>query len=145
MTKAVFDTNVLLSGFLWGGYPNLLLRSAKEGRISLQLSIDIVQEFEDVLAREKFQERLAALGLGIDDIVNDLAGFTEISDVITDLKVVEEDEDDNKFIACAIAAQSKYIVSGDKHLLDLKKFRSVRIVNPSEFYTECIRKVRGKT
>lgn len=142
MTRAVFDTNVLISGFLWGGYPNLLLRSAKEGRISLQLSIDIVQEFEVVLARGKFQERIAALGIVIDDIVNDLAGFAEISDVITDLKVIAEDEDDNKFIACAIATQSKYIVSGDKHLLDLKKFKSVRIVTPAEFYTACIRKVK---
>ena len=144
MIKTVFDTNILISGFLWGGYPNLLLRSAKEGRVSLQLSMDIVQEFEDVLTRDKFQKRLAALGTGIDDIVNDLAGFAEISDVITDLKVVVNDEDDDKFIACAIATQSKYLVSGDNHLIDLKKFRSVSIVTPLEFYMACIRKAKKK-
>ncbi len=46
---------------------------------------------------------------------------------------VAEDPTDNKFISCAAAAGAKYIVSGDRHLLDLETFRDIRIMPPTEF------------
>jgi predicted nucleic acid-binding protein len=41
--------------------------------------------------------------------------------------------DDNRVIECAAAAGSGFIVSGDKHLLDLSQFRNVRIVKLADF------------
>ena len=43
------------------------------------------------------------------------------------------DPDDDKFISCAIDGQCYYVVSGDKDLLTLKKYRHVKIVTVSEF------------
>jgi len=47
--------------------------------------------------------------------------------------VIKEDPADNKFLECALAADAKYIVSGDRHLLSLKTFKSIRILPPTEF------------
>jgi len=44
-----------------------------------------------------------------------------------------EDPEDDKFIRCASAAGAKYIISGDRHLLALKKFQKIKILSPSEF------------
>jgi hypothetical protein len=48
---------------------------------------------------------------------------------------------DEKFLSCALAANVKVLVSGDRHLLDLKQYKSVRIVTAREFYEENIHKI----
>jgi len=45
------------------------------------------------------------------------------------LSVIREDPDDDRILECATAANSEYIVSEDKDLLRLGKYRSTRIVN----------------
>lgn len=40
------------------------------------------------------------------------------------------DPDDDKFIACALAAGTKLIVSGDKHLLDVNGYRGIEVLKP---------------
>ena len=49
------------------------------------------------------------------------------------IKVVKDDPDDDVFIECALAGDADYIVSGDKHLLDLKSYGKIKIVNAAEF------------
>ena len=49
------------------------------------------------------------------------------------VSVIKEDPADNKFLECAVAADAKYIVSGDRHLLSLKVFKGTRILQPTEF------------
>ena len=41
--------------------------------------------------------------------------------------------DDDAVLACALAAQATYIVSGDPHLLGLKRYRSIQIISPHTF------------
>jgi uncharacterized protein len=43
------------------------------------------------------------------------------------------DPDDNKFIECAVASQSKIIVSGDKHLLDISGYKGIEVIKPRRF------------
>lgn len=49
------------------------------------------------------------------------------------LKVVVDDPDDDKFVECAVAAGATAIVSGDQHLLTLKRYREIEVVTASEF------------
>jgi len=49
------------------------------------------------------------------------------------IKVVDDDPDDNKFLECAVAFDSKIIISGDKHLKEIKKYMAIEIVSPKEF------------
>lgn len=49
------------------------------------------------------------------------------------LTVIKDDPKDDKFLECAIEAKADFIVSGDHHLKDLKQFRYIKIVSPTEF------------
>lgn len=59
------------------------------------------------------------------------AAFVEPEESITS---VEDDPDDDKFLEAAVAGTVDYIVSGDRHLLDLESFRGIEIVDPRTFY-----------
>ncbi len=43
------------------------------------------------------------------------------------------DPDDDKFLACALARDSKLIVSGDKHLLNVSGYKDVEVLKPRTF------------
>jgi len=47
--------------------------------------------------------------------------------------VVEDDPSDNKILECALEAEADYIVSGDRHLLDLREYRGIKILSSGEF------------
>jgi len=49
------------------------------------------------------------------------------------ISAISEDPADNKFIECAVAADVKYIISVDRHLLNLKLFKGILILPPAEF------------
>ena len=51
------------------------------------------------------------------------------------------DADDEKFLSCALAANVEVLVSGDRHLLNLKQYQFVRIVTAREFYEENVHKI----
>ncbi len=53
--------------------------------------------------------------------------------VVSEDIVVLADTSDNKFIEAAIKGGTDYIVSGDKHLLDLKEYKSIPIITAREF------------
>ena len=50
------------------------------------------------------------------------------------VRVVKDDPDDDKIIECAIDGEAVVIVSGDRHLLKLKSYKGIRIINPREFW-----------
>lgn len=51
----------------------------------------------------------------------------------THLKVILDDPDDDRILECALEGGANYLVSGDHHLLDLKRYRQVRIVTARQF------------
>ena len=46
---------------------------------------------------------------------------------------IDTDPTDNKFLACALEVKADYIVSGDNHLLELKHFHGIQIVDAKAF------------
>ncbi len=46
---------------------------------------------------------------------------------------ISADADDDKFLACAVTGSVGYIISGDKHLLDVAKYRNTTVVKPRQF------------
>ena len=48
-------------------------------------------------------------------------------------KIIINDPDDDKFIDCAVEAHADYIITGNKHLLDLKNFGKIEIIKPEVF------------
>ena len=56
-----------------------------------------------------------------------------LSHILKQARLTVEDPDDNKFIECAIASQSKLIVSGDKHLLKISGYKDIKVLKPRQF------------
>jgi len=132
MIRVVIDTNVFVSSF-FGGNPRKIIDLWKNGSIVLCLSQEIIEEYLAVLNR---------LGLDNTKEISNLTrlfaeGYNSIFTAKTSkLEVVKEDVEDNKFLECAVALNSKIIVSGDKHLTSIRKYIDIVIMSPHEFI-EC--------
>ena len=124
----VLDTNVIVSGVLWGGKPGQLLQACIEEKVINHTSPDIIKELERVLNYSKFQLTEGE----IIKIVNLVLNVSKVIRPEGKIEVVDEDPGDNKYLECAVASKSNYIVSGDKHLLKLGTFGKIKIVKPSE-------------
>ncbi|MDI6795241.1 MAG: putative toxin-antitoxin system toxin component, PIN family, partial [bacterium] len=60
-------------------------------------------------------------------------GLVAIIDIKEMVPYVEADSDDDIFLNCALNSEAKYVISGDKHLLNLKHVGEILIVSVSEF------------
>ena len=132
--RITLDTNVLVSAFIAKhGHPALLLELAVtlEG-IPLVLSEPILKELEDVLSRDEVRGRFTYAAKDIREIVRSITRSAEILRPKSKFKTVKEDPKDDVVLNTAHDGNADYIVSGDNHLLKLRKFRGIRIVNPRE-------------
>ena len=136
--NVVFDTNVFISALLWEGIPHELLVLAENGILKIFASIEMIEELEDVLKRPKFQQRIRKLQTSVPELMLGVVNLVEIIlpkiTVPITLNELPEDRDDVMFLECAIAAQVKYLISGDQHLLSLNMVRNIHVLTPSEFY-----------
>jgi len=127
--RFVFDTNTVVSALLMKrSVPREALDEA-QNHGKLLISIDVLNELNDVLRREKFnkyvteEERLQFLSAMVRDAVH-----INVTETIAECR----DPKDDKFLELAINGKADYIVTGDKDLLVLNPFRNVEIVKPSE-------------
>jgi uncharacterized protein len=63
----------------------------------------------------------------------ELLPYVEVVNPRRRLRVVERDPSDNKFLECAITGKARVIISGDKDLLSIGRYRSVSIQSPAQF------------
>jgi len=130
MVRAVFDTNVLISSLIRSGKPRLLWNKVIKGEIELIISREILSEFNNVARRPKLRRYVSLKRLRRFNLV--LIRRAEIIEVRTHLPQITEDPDDNVIVETALDGRADYIVSGDKHLLILKEFRGIKIINVEE-------------
>ena len=133
----VVDTNVLISAILWKGPPSDALKIILE-KYSLVQSQSTLKEFEKVIKREKFARILEKRGLTIETVIETLITQSRLYDVSkkaesTARAVKIEDVDDLIFIELGLEANAKFVVSGDKHLLELDEVENIRILSVAEF------------
>jgi putative PIN family toxin of toxin-antitoxin system len=128
MKRVVLDTNLLVSSALGGALVSILERWDAEA-FTVIVTTDIVDEYFEVLNRPKFELKQEV----IDKVARYIYQFSEFVAPEEKLQFVQPDPKDDKFLEAAIAGKADLIVSGDKHLLDLKKYRSVRIITGREF------------
>ncbi len=83
-----------------------------------------------MISREKFQDYIEERDV-IDflEVLNTTVKFVGVKSRI---KVVKEDPEDDVVLATAYDGRADYVVSGDRHLLKLKKFRRIKIVTVVE-------------
>ena len=122
--RVVVDTSVFLPGVFFGGPPRDVLAAWLASRIEMVVSGEIIQEYLRVGVR------LSARFPGADlDRVLDMVAETAMLVSAPALpEPVCEDRDDDKFLACAVAAGARYVVSSDRALLATSPYRNVTVI-----------------
>ena len=129
--RLVLDTNVVASAVLWGGVPRLLLQTGREKRVELFTSAALLAELTDILGRRKFDKKIAASTMTVDQLVDRYAALAALVRP-TPTPRIAPDPDDDVVIGTALAAKADLIVTGDKPLLSVAEYQGVRIVGVSQ-------------
>ena len=130
----VLDTSVIISALLSAeGPPAQIIDLWEAGVFDVAISTPLLDELKRALDYpqvKKFQKMTP-------DEINTLLGRWSTLSVYVEpevaLEVVEDDPDDNRVLECAVAAKVNYIISGDKHLLDLGEYRGIEVLPPAGF------------
>lgn len=126
MLKFVFDTNVFVSALISKkGNPALLLDKVGKS-YTLFISKDILSELKDVISRYKFGYTDEEVNTFIEAIIS----FSNIVNPEVEIDAIKDDPDDNRILECAVTSGASYIVSGDRHLLELTEYRKIKIITP---------------
>jgi len=127
--RVVIDTNVFVSGLNFAGKPGEILELFIKGDIEVFISPFILSEIERIF-RERFE-----WGEGnIHRVLNRIKRQTILVHPRNKVSVIEENDDDNRILECAIEGEVQFLISGDrKHLLPLKEYQRIKIVSPAEF------------
>lgn len=126
MLKFVFDTNVFVSALISKrGNPALLLDRVRKS-YTLFISKDILDELKDVISRDNFGYTDVEVNTFIEAIIS----FSDIVNPEIEIDAIKADPDDNKILECAVTSGASYIVSGDRHLLELTEYGKIKIITP---------------
>jgi uncharacterized protein len=130
--KVVFDTNVWISIFMEKRLRDEFSRVKQN--LTVYVSEEVGLEISKVLQYPQVIEIISKIGLRERDVFRILTVNSKRVKPKVKLQVINEDAEDNKILECALAAGADIIVSGDKHLLKLGKFKKTRILTPREFF-----------
>jgi putative PIN family toxin of toxin-antitoxin system len=131
--RVVLDTNVVISATLIrGGNEDRILRAWQRGAFELVLSPQILEEMGRALSYERVRK---FRWMRDDEIISLLQTLAEESCLVPgNLRVqASRDPEDNKFLEAAIEGNARYLVTGDKDLLELKAYKGARIITPAGF------------
>lgn len=127
--RIVVDTNVLISGVFFGGFPRKILNEIVENRLIACATTEIIDEYEEIV-QEMINRKQGYIN---HELLTPLVQALEVVEPITHVEL-SRDPDDDKFLGCAKDAKAIYIVSGDKDLLVLEKFADIEIITAKEFW-----------
>lgn len=129
----MLDTNVVVSGLLWGGHSRRLLELALTDVIALYSSPVLVDELSQTLHYAKLAKRITALQTTAQALVAHYNATVTLVVPKQVSRVISQDADDDQVLACAVEARAHLIASGDQHLHSLSgNYQGVRIVTPAE-------------
>jgi putative PIN family toxin of toxin-antitoxin system len=129
--KAVIDTNVWISAFIYSGNEKRIVEKAIEGEFQSVIIIHIIEEFKRVML-DKFDFP----GKDIFDAINEIIQISEIIEFEDLPNVKLKDKADVKIVNAAVASECDYLITGDKEIKGLRKIGKTRFVSPSEFLNE---------
>jgi len=135
--RAVLDTNVLISALLFTGPPSRLVPAWQAARLRPVVSGAILDEYLRVLAYPKFELTASEIRALLEEEVLPFVETVRVKPApIKQLR----DPDDAKFVACALTAGVRWLVSGDADLLTLGRVESVEIVPVTAFLQQLKRR-----
>ncbi len=128
--RVVLDTNVFISSILFSGEVSSLADLWKDRVFTPLVSKQVLEEYIRVLSYPKFNLKHEE----IDYIIKDkFLLYSEPVKVIRRIDLIKDDPEDNKFLSLSASGKADYIVSGDRHILDLKNWKQGHILSVREF------------
>jgi len=131
MLRVIIDTNVFISGLLKGRSSRLIIEALQESMFVLIISPETLSELVGVIARPEFHNLITRETA--EKLIETIESHAILVKPKQKLEVISEDPEDNRFLEITAEEKVDIIVSGDSHLLSLKKFRNAPIIPPSEF------------
>jgi len=126
--KITVDTNILISAFVYPGTTVIkIFDGIFGGSIKLGLSDEILREFTGVCVRKFDYDPEDAVKLA--DMIRQQSEIVYPEQKIS----VISDEPDNRILECAVKFGADYIISGDRHILSVVKYKGIKILSPAEF------------
>lgn len=136
--RVLLDANIFISYLLYPEHDSpsaLLIRAAIRGEFMLLLPDDLLREF----ARKVRQKPYLAKRIQPDNIYTLESILGEIAETIPHISepipTVTRDPKDDYLIAYALVGEADYLVTGDRDLLVIEQFDTVKIVTPRDFLT----------
>ncbi len=130
----VLDTNVVISALLSpSGPPAQVIKRLEAGEFSVVVSKAMLDElrrtlsYPEVLKLVKFSKEV------LDNFIGYYVSGASLVEPQFKVNVIKEDPADNRILECALAGGASFIVTGDRHLLDLREYQSVVILPPAGF------------
>ena len=128
--RIVLDTNCLISSLSKKGQYYPVWKGLQTGQYILCVSTEILEEYAEVIA-QKLSAQVAS------SVIHLLleSSNVELINPYFSLHLIDADQDDNKFVDCAFAANATFIVSNDKHFDVLKviSFPQLIVLKLKEF------------
>jgi putative PIN family toxin of toxin-antitoxin system len=132
--RVVLDANVLVSAVLYpSSNPGHILELIRQNAIQLLVSLDTLTEVKAVLLYPRLRKLHRLSPKWIETFIQELADLAEMTpgDLIVD--TIKTDPSDNIYLACAVEGKADFVVSGDKHLKNLKTYKGIGIIDPAAF------------
>lgn len=127
-TVIVIDSNVWISALIFGGNPGKILKLFVDNKVEVVMSEEIITELRRIIIN-KFPLFVNSLNLLEASLRKDTV-FVQLGSITID---ASRDVDDNRILETAYIGKAKYIISGDKDLLVLKKYENIKILSPVDF------------
>lgn len=128
--KIVLDTNCLISSLSRRGQYYPVWKGLQTGKYVLCVSTEILEEYAEIIS-QKMSVEVAA------NVIHLLleSQYVELINPYFRLQLIKDDQDDDKFVDYAFAANATYIVSDDKHYDVLKdiEFPKLLVLKLKEF------------
>ena len=134
MIRVVLDTNTLVSAVINVRFSvsQEIYQNFIDKHFLLIVSPPILAEVDEVLHRERVTRFHKRSPEKLREIMNQLTNLSYIVFGSTKVDVVR-DPDDNKILSAGVEGQANYIVTRDEDLLNLKKYRRIKIITPEDF------------
>ena len=127
MPRVIIDTNIIVSGFVFGGKVKQILTLVFEGDLEMAKCEELETESLRILI-SKFNVSFKVL-----TAVKRLFKISKTYELKKPYPQISRDKNDNFLLALVEVSKAKILITGDKDLLVLKEYKGCKIMKPGEF------------
>ncbi len=134
--RVVLDANIYVSALAnTQGYPRRLMEGWEQNKFDVLVSGSIIDEVGRVLRYPRISKRHRQGEEAIQRFLGLLSSQAVMVEPTEVLDVIKEDRSDNRYLECAAEGKAQYVISGDRHLLELGEYKGIVILPPAAFVT----------